>query len=136
MPYQSFNPYQYSFGQSPLFNVPQQSQQYQQSQAPAPQMQQTDGVRWVQGEAGAKASPVAPGHMAVLMDSEDSVFYMKAVDPYGIPQPLRKFRFTEEVIEEPRKNLPQNSTQMDPSNYITKEEFDQKLKEKLEELMK
>ena len=107
-------------------------QYYQQAPQPVmgPQVStqpQTDGITWVQGEVGARAYPVAPGKMAVLMDSEDSVFYIKAVDNYGMPQPLRKFRFTEEIADQ--KNLPQASQQSDMSNYITREELEKRLDE-------
>lgn len=116
---------------------PQQSnavagQYYQQAPQPVvmpqvmPQQTQSDGITWVQGEVGARAYPVSPGKMAVLMDSEDSVFYIKAVDNYGMPQPLRKFRFTEETADQ--KNLPQAS-QADMSNYITRDELEKRLDE-------
>lgn len=106
--------------------------QYAMPQQSAAQM--PDGVKWVQGEVGARAYQVRPGCTVVLMDAEDSVFYMKSVDAYGMPQPLRKFRFKEELIDQ--KNLPQNSTQMDTSNFVTKDDLDQRIKERLEELMK
>lgn len=132
--YSALYPY-YRTGTS-VPTVPTVQGQYYQQAAPQPQPQiPMEGAKWVQGEIGARAYPVQPGRMAILMDSEDSIFYMKSVDIYGVPMPLRKFRFTE-IVEE-QKSLPQgNSTQMDVSNFITKDEFDQKLKEKLEELMK
>lgn len=94
----------------------------------------SEGIIWVQGEVGARAYPVPPGKMMILMDSEDSVFYIKAVDQYGMPQPLRKFHFTEVHTEQ--KNLSETSQQMSPDKYITKEEFEQRLKERLDELIK
>jgi len=129
----------YSYNNPPYggFSYPQQSTSGQfmmpQQQAAAP-AQNMEGARWVQGEVGARAYQVRPGCTAVLMDAEDSVFYVKSVDTYGMPQPLRKFRFTEEHDE--KKNLPQNSGQMDTSNFVTKDDLDQRIKERLEELMK
>lgn len=57
---------------------------------PAPQQTYSDPI-WVQGIAGAKSYPVAPGHSAPLFDSEDLKVYIKTVDQSGVPQPLRCF---------------------------------------------
>ncbi len=40
---------------------------------------------WVQGEEGAKAFMVAPGNSVMLMDSENTVFYLKSSDQSGMP---------------------------------------------------
>lgn len=47
-----------------------------------PQQTYSDPI-WVQGIAGAKSYPVAPGHSAPLFDSEDLKVYIKTVDQYG-----------------------------------------------------
>ena len=60
-----------------------------------PQQTYSDPI-WVQGIAGAKSYPVAPGHSAPLFDSEDLKVYIKTVDQSGVPQPLRCFRLVEE----------------------------------------
>lgn len=48
------------------------------------QSQQPQGagnnIVWVQGMAGAKAYPVAPGAAVWMMDSEKKQFYVKSVD--------------------------------------------------------
>lgn len=48
------------------------------------QSQQTQGagnnIVWVQGMAGAKAYPVAPGAAVWMMDSEEKQFYVRSVD--------------------------------------------------------
>lgn len=62
---------------------------------PVPQQTYSDPI-WVQGIAGAKSYPVAPGHSAPLFDSEDLKVYIKTVDQSGVPQPLRCFRLVEE----------------------------------------
>ena len=41
------------------------------------------GIVWVQGEAGAKAYPVAAGTSMLLMDSEAENFYIKSTDASG-----------------------------------------------------
>lgn len=77
---------------------------------------------WVQGEAAAKSYPVAPGNTVLLMDSEQSRFYMKTTDPSGMPLPLRTFEFTEVV-----QNAPVSPPCFDPSKFVTKEELSEML---------
>lgn len=77
-------------------------------------------VRWIQGENAAKASPVQAGSNVMLLDSEDSFFYIKSVGYNGVPSPIRKFRY-EEVIETPNDILPDAK---EVPNYVTKEDFD------------
>ena len=55
--------------------------------------QQVNAINWVQGEAGAKSVPVAPGQKVLLMDSETNVFYVKSSDVSGMPLPLRIFEY-------------------------------------------
>lgn len=65
-------------------------------QVQVPQQPQTQSsILWVQGEAGAKAYPVGAGNSVLLMDTEDSVMYIKTVDVSGMPQPLRVFDYVE-----------------------------------------
>ena len=45
-----------------------------------PQNVGNSAIIWVQGEAGAKAYPVAAGNSVQLMDSERQVFYIKSTD--------------------------------------------------------
>lgn len=59
----------------------QQSQQAQQVQQP----QQSNGIIWVQGEAGAKSYLVAPNTTVQLWDSESQVIYLKSADASGMP---------------------------------------------------
>lgn len=96
---------------------------YQMAQQNAPQAQNNaqTGVIWVQGVEGAKAYPVGAGNNVLLMDSEESVFYIKSTDPSGMPMPLRAFKYSE--IGE------QKAEQVDMSGYVTKEEFEARLKE-------
>ena len=76
--------------------------------------------RYIQGgDNAAKAYQVAPGSTFILMDSESPYFYFKTVSVYGVPQPLRKFKF-EEVIESPNEALPDAK---EVPNFVTKEEF-------------
>ena len=54
----------------------------QQTQQPA---QQSNGIIWVQGEAGAKSYLVAPNTTVQLWDSEAQVIYLKSADASGMP---------------------------------------------------
>ena len=61
----------------------------------AQQTQGTPSIIWVQGEEGAKAYMVAAGNSVLLMDSENSAFYIKSTDASGMPLPLRVFDYKE-----------------------------------------
>lgn len=96
----------------------------QQPQNPAPNSSGNNGIIWVQGESGAKAYPVGAGNTVLLMDSEDSKFYIKSTDISGMPQPLRTFSYSEifqSVKTEPKED------------YVTRNEFEE-LKKMLDEL--
>lgn len=97
------------------------AQQMPQPQMPQPQMPaqpsggQGNGIIWVQGEAGAKSYMVAPGNAVMLMDSESSTFYLKTVDPSGMPS-MRIFDYTERSAR---------SVQPQPApDYVTRSEFE------------
>lgn len=79
---------------------------------------QTNGIIWVQGEASAKAYPVAPGNNVLLMDSETERFFIKSTDSSGMPQPLRIFSY-EEITNDTKEKS--NSDNL--SDFVTKEEF-------------
>lgn len=75
---------------------------------PQPQQQPQNQIIWVQGEAGAKAYPVAAGSSVLLMDSESSVFYLKSTDMSGMPMPLRTFTYNE-VVSQPQEQVSQTA---------------------------
>lgn len=93
--------------------------------------QDTNGLNWVQGEAGAKSWYITPGSTVLLMDSENQRFYLKSADMNGVPA-MRTFEYTEVGIQ-PQK--PQEVPQT--VNFVSIEEFnsfrDEVLK-KLEDL--
>ena len=106
----------------------------QQSVAPQQQVQQNDsGILWVQGEAGAKSWAVAPGKSVMLMDSESSTFYIKSSDQSGMPMPLRIFDYTERNQQQPQNPVLQHK-EIDTSQFVTWDDFDKRLKEKLQEI--
>lgn len=82
---------------------------------------------YVQGEAAAKAYPVAPGQFVVLIDTEDPVIYTKTTDQFGRPMPIRILDYIERV--DPPVEQPKNS------EYITKSDFD-KFKNEVIDLLK
>ena len=85
------------------------------------------GIIWVQGEAGAKAYPVAPGNSVLLMDSETECFYIKSTDASGVPMPLRSFTYTEVV-----QTQSSHESKPDTSQFVTRQEFEE-LKKMLSE---
>lgn len=80
-----------------------------------------NGIIWVQGLEGAKAFPVGAGSNVLLMDSEESMFYIKSVDPSGMPMPLRVFEYSEKKEGQIAKAV--------EADYITREELADILKD-------
>ena len=120
-PYNNYFPTTY---QNPVgYSQYMQPQVPQSSFATPPISQQSNsGIIWVQGEAAAKAYPVAPGNSVLLMDSEEQRFFIKSADASGMPLPLRRFSYTEEVeVQQSYANAPD----VDMSQYITRKEFDE-----------
>lgn len=119
-----YNPY----GAQPDYLGQLRQQQISQAQ-PQPQPSQ-NGMIWVQGEAGAKSYLVAPNTTLMLMDSENSVFYIKKTDQSGMPYPLRIFDYKERTATPPQTPnfAPQEANGFDPNNYITRAEFEQAIK--------
>ena len=115
------------FYQPSYYGNPAQNRQYpQQYQQPATQPQQSgNGLIWVQGEAGAKSYLVAPGNTVMLMDSESERFYIKSADASGMPLPLRVFAYQE--LTQQGVQAPVVAEQPNPNNFITREEFEQRL---------
>lgn len=91
------------------------------------------GILWVQGEAGAKSWAVAPGKSVMLMDSESNTFYIKSSDQSGMPMPLRIFDYTERNNQQSQNQVMQHK-EIDTSQFVTWEDFDKRLKEKLQEI--
>ncbi len=111
-------PQMYPQYQYPQFTQPVVNQTQQQNQ------QNNSSISWVQGEAGAKAYPVAAGNTVMLLDSEDSVFYLKSTDTSGMPQPLRIFEFKERTNQTNSQPLIQ---QPNMDNYVTWDKLEERL---------
>lgn len=110
--------------------------QMQQPQQPVQNTQSTgnQGFVWVQGEAGAKAYPVAAGNSVLLMDSESPVLYMKSTDISGRPLPIETYDL---VKREERPVIPQapvqqqqaQQPQIDLSQYVKMSDLEAKVEE-------
>ena len=87
------------------------------------QPQNSNGLVWVQGEAGAKSFLVAPGQSVLLMDSEAQRFYLKSADPSGMPS-LRVFEYTERATAAAAPAAPSG---FDPSMFVTREELEKRI---------
>ena len=121
---QGFPAYQNTYVQPYQDRLAQLQNQYQQviPQMPA-QVQQpaSQGLLWVQGEAGAKSYLVAPNTTVLLMDADAQRFYIKSTDPSGIPS-LRTFEFTE-VLPTHLQPATQPAENLD-DKYVTRKEFE------------
>ena len=108
------------------------NQQFQPPTAPPttqPMSQQgNNGLIWVQGEAAAKSYPVAPNCTVMLLDSENSAFYLKSADSSGMPLPLRIFEYKERT-ETPYQafSSPVTSHGVNLDKFVTREEFEQRM---------
>ncbi len=122
MPYPNFYPYQQPYFQPPMPDQLAQLRQgqYQQQMSP-PAQQNNNGIIWVQGEEGAKGYLVAAGNSVMLMDSENSTFYIKSTDASGMPLPLRVFDYTERTTASKMLSL---APQAPGVEYVTRQEFD------------
>lgn len=83
----------------------------------------SSGIIWVQGEAGAKAYPVAAGQSVLLMDSESENFYIKSTDVSGMPLPLKVYSYKQASESKPKHA----ESDFDPSLYVTKDELEKRL---------
>lgn len=88
---------------------------------PTASQQQSGSVIWVQGEEGAKAYMVAAGNSVMLLDSENSTFYIKSTDQSGMPLPLRVFDYTERAQNAKTAQASQPAL---TTEYITRAEFE------------
>lgn len=93
------------------------------------QPQANTGIQWVQGETGAKSYMVAPNNSVLLMDSENSKFYIKSADAAGMPS-LRIFEYK----ETPAK-AEITPVSVDINNYCTRAELEA-LREQIEAITK
>lgn len=124
------NGYQQPYYQQPMYQPqPMMQQSYQPPMQQIPQMPtQDNGIKWVQGEAGARAYYVEPGTSVWLMDSEDMVGYVKTVNMNGIPQPLEVYdlirRATVQPVSYAAPPMIEQKAETDMSGYVKKEDVE------------
>lgn len=144
MPYYNYGNYQangmnngYNTGyQQPYAQQYYPNQQYAQTQIPMNQSYSqgsgTQGFVWVQGEAGAKAYPVAAGVSVLLMDSEAPVLYMKSTDASGRPLPIETYDLVKrETVVATQGYSQSNQLPMreDMSQYVKTSDLEAKVEE-------
>jgi hypothetical protein len=90
------------------------------------QTQQTGSIMMIQitNDDEVPTYPVAAGTTVLLMNFNSKKFWLKSTSMSGVPEPLRKFTFSEEV-----------TAQTAPSNGVSREEFDS-LSKKIDKLLK
>lgn len=110
--YNTYFPQGYYQGANMAYNGPQMPSNAQ--------AQQNNQITWVQGEAAAKAYPVGSGNSVLLMDSEDSIFYIKSTDQSGMPQPLRVFEYKERTAQHSGPAV----AEVKADEFVTRSEFE------------
>lgn len=116
------------------YQQPQQMNYQQQAYQMAPQGNQS--IIWVQGEAGAKAYPVAAGQSVLLMDSEDAVLYVKSTDQTGRPLPMESYDLVkrDSVVNVPQisqraSSQGQTSQAMNTNEFVKMSDLETKVSE-------
>ena len=105
---------------------------------PQPQQQTNHGLIWVDGEVGAKAYQIPPGWPAnqpiALWDTNDTVIYLKSINPMGMPNPLQKAHYTLEGTKSGEANQGFSGAAEPAHDYVTKEDL-RRVKEELLDAM-
>ena len=102
------------------------------SQAAVPQAtptQSAQGLIWVDGEVGAKAYQLPAGLPAnqpiALWDTNDTVIYLKSVNPMGMPNPLQRAHYTLDGMKSGEKREGYSGdSKPDMSEYVRKEDLE------------
>lgn len=87
--------------------------QYSQQQANAypGRFQQQTNITFVSGIEGAKAFQLSPNSSVLLMDSENSKFYVKSTDSLGAPK-LSSYSFVEDEVSQAAPASSQNTEEL------------------------
>ena len=117
--------YNFPMGYQPQYIQPQQQYIPQAQQVPQPQ---TNGIIWVQGEAGAKSYMVAPNNTVQLWDSESQTIYLKSADASGMPT-MKILDYTIRQAEN------QQAPALMQSDYVTRDELNA-FEEKIRQMVK
>jgi len=119
--------YQPMYAPTPQPYPQQMAQQVQASpQIQQPQQNpQSNPMIWVQGETGAKSYLLAPNTTLPLWDSESQTIYLKSADASGMPS----MKILDYTIRDASNQQHQVPIVDNPVEYVTKEEFDDFVKE-------
>lgn len=109
----------------PMMQPPIQAQPAQIS--PAGQPQQSNGMIWISGKAEADSYLIAPGCAVALWDSNAPVVYLRQADSTGKPS-TKVYDLVERTEDRPAQ---QPAPQIDLSKYITREQLEEILAERL-----
>ena len=122
-----YNPYAFQPVSAPFDGT----QQYGQANTQVRQNTPQSGLIWVQGEAGAKAYPVAPNTTVQLWDSENQIVYLKSADASGMPS----MKILDYTIRDntAQGNALQKQSQVDLSDYVTRDEFEKRISEMMKQ---
>lgn len=132
-------PYQNSWNYSGALGQQMYPQNNQMAYAAVPQTQPSQqsghGLIWVDGEVGAKAYQLPSGWPAnqpiALWDTNDTVIYLKSINPMGMPNPLQKAHYK---LENYQQVSPMKSGDAEPSTdmseYVKKSDLE-KMKQDL-----
>ena len=101
--------------------------------------QGSQGIKWVDGEAEAKGTPIPAGASQFAMfDINEPVIYIKSLNQMGMPNPMQKARYKLEQQEQSGNNMSnsmsRNEEPENKSEYVTKSDFEQ-MKNELKEMM-
>lgn len=125
----------WSYGNTqPMYQSYGQGQSMNQQQYPSQQMSGTQGMKWVDGEAEAKGTPIPAGASQFAMwDINEPVIYIKSLNQMGMPMPMQIARYT---LEKPKhmSGAEENKPQENKGEYVTRDDLEQ-MKTELKELL-
>ena len=124
----------WSYGNTqPMYQSYGQGNNMNQQQYPSQQMSGTQGMKWVDGEAEAKGTPIPAGASQFAMwDINEPIIYIKSLNQMGMPMPMQKARYT---LEKPKQMSGEESKpQENKSEYVTRDDLEQ-MKTELKELL-
>ena len=124
-------PYQSNWGYSGVGQqmYPQYQSFVQQQPQQGVQNQSGMGIKWVDGEVGAKAYQMPqgwpPNQPIALWDTNDTVIYLKSTNPMGMPNPLQKAHYKlEGGVGEKTQGYSGDVEKPDMSEYVRKEDLE------------
>ena len=141
-PYMGYQPYyqQAVPDQLAQLRMQQQNQPAQAVQPMPPQMMQppmaqpsaqSNGIIWVSSKQEADGYLIAPGSAVALWDSSAPVIYLRQADNTGKPSTK-----VYDLVERADSQLPPQSPKIDLSNFITRDELEEILAERLKKPVK